>query len=168
MCNPDWLPDPIMYSDYGGDFQRFIDDIHSEFCNDFVRSGIQFRNKNINIKMENINGKEETFWKVISEKFNTPQECIDFRRCELIKWIGAIILNADSSPDIVIYKVKRRKKSHSEMRTVLWLEKVDFKVILREHHTHFFLVSAHKSEWEHTRENQENERDSYFRSIKSA
>ena len=165
MPAPSWLPDTVEYSSYGSNWHDFNDDIYDVFCQDFVHHTVYLNRKRVKISRVEIQGKVEGFWKLISDNFNTPREKICIERSQRIPWVKPIIENA-SDGSVTVYRDERKKKGHARRTyTVLWLEELDYKVVLREHPNHFFLVSSHFSNWPHSRRRQERERDDYFNSL---
>lgn len=73
------------------------------------------------------NGKEATFWHMISEGGQEDERGIDLRRCERIRWPRPIIEH-EAHRTIKTWENKRR----GEKRICLWLESEEYLVILAE------------------------------------
>lgn len=128
---PNWLPDLVYLSDYGGDWHRYQEALYEEFCKDFVRSRPQFRGRKLGLKRHPlIEGKEATFWHFISEGASESSRMPDLRRCERIRWPRTIIDHADD-PEVKVWANQRG----SDKRICLWLEEVEYLVVLADRET---------------------------------
>lgn len=125
---PAWLPALVLFSDYEGNWERYVDALYGYFKLDFVESKPTFRGKNLGLKKQPVEkGKEATFWHFISEGSNEDDRVPDLRRCERIRWPRPIIEKADE-PVVKVWGNKRG----SDKRILLWLEKQEYLVILAE------------------------------------
>jgi len=123
----DWLPDLVLFDDYGGNWESYFDAIYNYFKADFVNNRpSSFRGQKLGLKRHPLSqGKEATFWHFISEGRDEESRVPDLRRCERICWPRAILDNADCST-VKIWENKRK----SEVRICLWLEEQDYLFIL--------------------------------------
>ncbi|MDP8240044.1 MAG: hypothetical protein P9X24_13210 [Candidatus Hatepunaea meridiana] len=114
--------------DFGGDWNDYLDMLYKLFEADYIIGRPKFRGKRLNIKRYPLDqDKEATFWHLISEGISEESRNIDLRRCERIRWLRAIVDNADD-PNIKVWKNFRK----GEKRICLWLEQEDYLVILAE------------------------------------
>ena len=82
-----WLPYLVLLESFGGDWTRYIEEVYSHFKRDFVDSKPSFRGVRMGLKrMPMEQGKEATFWHMISEGKNEADRLPDLRRCERIRW----------------------------------------------------------------------------------
>lgn len=156
---PVWLPEPINYASYGGDWSRFLADVYVKFRGDFVETRPTFRGRPVVHDSWLSEGKEEAFWHVISEADpETGGRVPDLRRCERVPWIRAIIENTRAQ-QVSVWRNKRRRGT----RTLLWLEALDFLVVLAERRRVVVLITAYCTDHAHTRQKLAKERDVYRR-----
>ena len=114
---PEWLPELELFSDYGGDWERYLDAIYTIFCHDFVDSKPFFRGQRLALKRHPVvEGKEATFWHMTSEGSVESERTPDFRRCQ-IRWPRPVIENEDD-PALKVWSEKRG----NENRIHLWFE----------------------------------------------
>mgnify|MGYP005855260721 CR=1 FL=1 len=124
--SPNWLPGLEELGAYGGDWGRYLEAIYAIFCADFVRSKPQFRGARLGLKRHPvIEGKEATFWHIISEGSDEKERLPDMRRCERIRWPRPIIEN-EESPEIKVWTEVRK----GEERIHLWLEAEGYLTVL--------------------------------------
>jgi hypothetical protein len=92
------LPDLCPFSGIGDEWPAYEDLIYGYFRADFVDPSprIQFRGRPVNIRIDPADkGKANTFWHLMSEGDNEATRVPDFRRCERIRWPGALIRAAE-------------------------------------------------------------------------
>lgn len=123
-----WLPGLVLLGDYGGSWEKYLEAIYSYFRNDFVESRPVFQGQKLGLKRYPLsNGKEATFWHLISEGRDEAERIPDMRRCERIRWPKPVI---DNSTDIAIKVWKNIRRG--DTRICLWLEAEEYLVILAE------------------------------------
>lgn len=145
--SPNWLPGLEELGAYGGDWSRYLEAIYAIFCADFVRSKPQFRGVRLGLKrLPVIEGKEATFWHIISEGSNESERLPDMRRCERIRWPRPIIEN-EESPEIKVWTEVHK----GEERIHLWLEAEGYLTVLNRRNG-YLLWTAFYVEREHQRD----------------
>lgn len=93
---PDWLPPLVLFTDYGGNWNRYVEALYSYFKQDFVDSSPSFRGTQLALKRHPMeHGKEATFWHLISEGQVEDKRVPNLRRCERIRWPRPIIEYVD-------------------------------------------------------------------------
>lgn len=123
---PDWLPPLVLFSDYGGDWDSYLDAIYDYFKQDFVDSKPVFQGRRVGLKRHPMTqGKEATFWHMVQEGSIEEDRTPDFRRCERIRWPKPIIEH-DADKAIKVWANQRR----GEERICLWFEQENYLVIL--------------------------------------
>lgn len=157
---PDWLPDLVPFSDYGGDWRAYLDALYVFFSRDFIDSKPSFRGVRLGLKRHPIiDGKEATFWHMISEGSEESERLPDMRRCERIRWPRPIIENADDR----VVKIWRESRK-GDVRIHLWFESAEYLVVLNERNgyllpwTAYPVTRTHEHQklnrrWEQYREN---------------
>jgi hypothetical protein len=141
-----WLPPLVTLDSQGGDWNRYIDAVYTVFHRDFVRSRTQFRGKQIATGTQTIDGKEKTFWHLISEGRIEDNRTPDLRRCERIAWIRPLIEH-DGDAAVLSWPNQRGRAA----REVLWAREVDFAVILDKRPNCWWLWTAYMTNRQHTR-----------------
>lgn len=134
-----WLPELALLEQCNGDWGSYLNTIYEYFLSDFVRKQSSFKGIKIAIKRHPlIDGKEATFWHLISEGSREDQRTPDIRRCERIRWPSPIIHHC-SEQHIKIW-FNRRK---GETRVCLWLESEEYLVVLAERNNYLLLWTAY-------------------------
>lgn len=148
MSNPpSWLPEPLKYDDFGGEWDSFLASVYEIFERDFKHSRPYFKGQPITYNSIIDAGKEKAFWHITSSDYAvTGSRELDIRRCERIAWVRSIIEHADDK-DVKMWKNKRGSSTHIP----LWLEELDYIVILREMRHRFALVAAYFIDQNHKR-----------------
>ena len=162
MSNPpDWLPEALRYEDFGGDWEKFFATVYEVFERDFKHSTPNFRWKPLIYDSTIEDGKEVAFWHVTTSSDEATGERLpDFRRSERISWLRPVIEHPDDKA-LKVWKNKRGAQTH----ILLWLEELDYLIVLRETRRRAALVTAiyiddnHRrrklrEEWERWSENQ--------------
>lgn len=145
MSLPGWLPPLEELKAYGGDFSRYLDAVYQIFCADFVESKPMFAGKRLGLKRHPvIQGKEATFWHMISEGNDEAERLPDLRRCERIRWPKPIIENAADAA----LKVWREPNG-SGHRVLIWFAEAEYLVVLDERKDYILPWTAYPVEREH-------------------
>jgi len=140
----DWLPNLELLSDHDGNWDRYLEAIYAIFRHDFVDSKPSFQGVRLGLKRHPIvNGKESTFWHIISSGDNEADRLPDMRRCERIRWPKPIIQSVPHA-DIKIWTEQR----NGEERIHLWVEDEDYLLVLNKRRD-YLLWTAFCVEWEH-------------------
>ncbi len=141
----DWLPPLVLFSDYGGDWDSYLDAIFSYFKQDFVDSKPVFRGRRLGLKRHPLtHGKEATFWHMIQEGAVEEDRMPGFRRCERIRWPRPIIEH-DADEAIKVWPNRRRR----EQRICLWFEQENYLVILADRGDYILPWTAYLVEQPH-------------------
>lgn len=143
---PNWLPELILLENFGGNWQRYEDEVYSKFYTDFICSRPTFQGKPVYVKRFLEDGKERGFWHLVQEgpveKYRTP----DLRRCERVTWIRAII---EHTNDPIIKSWS--KKIGSRTRHLLWFEQAEYLVVLEKRQSAWILWTAYCTTRKHTK-----------------
>jgi hypothetical protein len=103
MATNDWLPPLMEFNGYGGDWESYLMAIYAGFRTDFITSSPAFRGRRLGLKRHPvIQGKEATFWHLISEGKVEENRTPDFRRCERIRWPKPVIEH-ESETEILVW-----------------------------------------------------------------
>lgn len=163
---PDWLPSLIPYADFGGDWNKFIEEIYDcfkrDFLDDFNRRTLEFESVRLSLRRHPlVRGKEASFWHLISTGDIEDDRLLDFDRCERIAWARAIINNASDSA------IKRWENTRGNNTNIcLWLESEDYLIVLGKRNGYVLLLTAYCVE-EYKRKKLNREYENYILSLKS-
>lgn len=148
MPLPSWLPPLVSLVDYDGDWNRYVDALYEHFCRDFVASAPQYAGQRVRLKRHPVtDGKEATFWHLISEGKEEKSRTPDIRRCERIRWAHPLIECVGT--DRVRHWSNARK---GETRIVIALPDFSYIVVLSRRKDYMVLWTAYCIEQQHRRE----------------
>ncbi len=160
---PAWLPHPLCYDEFGGNWEDFLNAVYSVFVRDFKLSKPTFGILPVCIDRSIENGKEVIFWHIIQkDDIAEGGRVPDIRRCEHICWPRPII---EHSKDAVVsmWEDKRKKRTGGrETRILIWLETFDYLIVLAKRSSFALLVTAFCVEHDAYREKLRRERDTFF------
>jgi len=157
-CAP-WLPELVILDNYGGNWNNYLEALYRCFCKDFVYSKPLFKGKPIALKRYPLcQGKEATFWHIISEGSKNTKGDIDLRRCERILWPKPIIEHSEES---IVKDWKNRRKG--ETRICLWLETHEYLVVLAERKDYILFWTAYLVTEKHQKRRLQMEYEQYCR-----
>ncbi len=155
----DWLPPLVLFRDYEGDWARYLEALYTHFQHDFIDRKPVFQGKRLGLKRFPLtNGKESTFWHMISEGDLEERRIPDLRRCERIRWPKPII-EKDADPAIKIWRNRRGR----EKRVCLWLVREDYLVVLADRGHYILPWTAYLVEQPHRQRKLQEEYEEYLR-----
>ncbi len=153
----DWIPPLELLRDYDGDWEKYFHAIYTFFEQDFVKNRPTFRGVKLQLKRHPvIEGKEATFWHLISEGRIEVDRTPDLRRCERIRWARPFIEN-DKEPLIKIWSNNR----NGEKRICLWLEEVEYLVILAKRSDYILPWTAYTTPQPHQKRKLQKEYEAF-------
>lgn len=156
---PDWLPPLVLFSDYGGNWDAYLDAIYEWFKHDFIDSKPAFQGRRLGLKRHPMtHGKEATFWHLIQKGEVEHDRTPDFRRCERIRWPRPIIEHND---DLAI-KIWRNQRGN-EVRVCLWFAQENYLVILADRGDYILPWTAYLVEQPHRQRKLQREYEEYCR-----
>lgn len=139
------LPALIELEQHGGDWAVYLDAVYQLFRRDFIDSKAVFRRYRIGVKRHPIeDGKEATFWHLISSGKDEASRIPDLRRCERIAWPRTIIDNS-VSPKLKVWQNRRK----GEDRILILHEAERFLVVLSVRRGYVLLWTAFLVERDH-------------------
>lgn len=157
--SPDWLPPLVLFSDYDGDWNRYLEAIYTWFKQDFIDNKPLFQGRRLGLKRHPMAyGKEATFWHMTSEGMEEESRTPDFRRCERIRWPKPVIEHSESLEVKYWISVKR-----NENRIHIWLEAEDYIVVLADRNGFLLPWTAFLITRDHTRKKLRKEYEAYWR-----
>lgn len=108
MDKDDWFLPLMEFNDFGGDWEIYLEAIYAVFKADFVTSPPVFRTRRLGLKRHPIvDGKESTFWHMISTGRVEEERVPDLRRCERIRWPKPTIEN-EWRPEVLVWTESNR------------------------------------------------------------
>jgi hypothetical protein len=157
-ATPDWLPSLVLFNDYHGNWDAYLDAIYAWFKQDFIDSKPLFQERRLGLKLHPLtHGKEATFWHMIQDGDIEEERTPDFRRGERIRWPRPIIEHDD--PAIKIWRNRRGK----EERVCLWFAQENYLVILADRGDYILPWTAYLVEQPHRQRKLLKEYDDYWR-----
>ena len=156
---PHWLPPLVLFKDYGGNWNRYVEALYRYYKQDFADSSLSFRGIRVARKRRPFEqGKEATFWHLISEGKTEEERLPDLRRCERIRWPRPIIEHADE-PVIKVWENKRKR----ETRICVWFEDVEYLVVLTARKGYVLLWTAYPVTRLHRKRKLQKEYEAYIK-----
>jgi hypothetical protein len=123
-----------------------LNELHNNFTEDFLRSPFIFLGKPIAIDFTLEEGREKTFWHVITRDITkTGNREAELQRAVRVHWIGPILENY-AHPNVTYF---RYPEGSGRLRYYFWLRSDNYLVILEETARRFFLVTAYVVDKKH-------------------
>jgi len=165
MCEsiPEWLPAVFDLASRGGDWNDYLEELYRLFKRDFAIDPPSFGGRSVRLKRYPIlQGKESTFWHLISTGDVESERVPDLRRCERMVWVKPVISHAATNQVLVWRNVRGR-----EHRILLWLRSADYLVVLADRGDYLLPWTAYPVDRNHTRRKLEREYKEYVDSEKN-
>jgi len=123
----EWLPELLVINDFWGALNDNIEYVYSIFIEDFVNNKLYYDGIGLGLKRHPLKeGKEATFWHLITKGEKEDEREMDEERCIRIRWPRPIITN-NNDPKVKVWENVRRR---NEKRIILWIEDVEYLVVL--------------------------------------
>lgn len=131
---PSWLAPEI---DLSGEWGEVLSRLYAVFDADFTKGRPHFRGLDVWWDRRILPGEqyEEGFWHLITRKdIKTGDRLPEFARARKLTWCAPTILNADDDAVKVwdYPEIKSRDGTVKKIRTYLWLEHLDYVVVLEK------------------------------------
>lgn len=160
---PCWLPPLVLFEEFRGNWNAYLDAIYAFFRQDFVENKPTFRGRRLGLKRHPLShGKEATFWHMIQEGESEEERAPDLRRCERIRWPKPIIEH-DAENAVKVWRNKRG----SEERVCLWFQQENYLVILADRGAYILPWTAYLVEQPHRQRKLQKEYEAYQRKTDS-
>ena len=141
-----WLPPLVCLEDCNGNWTLYLNAVYGHFRNDFVKSCPSVEGRRCGIMRTPItDGKEATFWHIISEGKIESERVPDLRRCERIRWPRPIIEAMGST------RVCCWRRDAGQPRILLALPDFSYLVVLKDLGNYVLLLTAYCVEPGHHR-----------------
>lgn len=107
------LPDLIELTAHGNDWHKYIGAVYAVFERDFVKNKSSFLNVEIKLRKHPMgrDGKEYTFWHLVSDGKTEDERLPDLERCKRIGWVKVIIDNAHEA-EVKVWENERNGKKN--------------------------------------------------------
>lgn len=163
MTKPAWLPDELRYSDFGGDWEAFLAAVYQIFERDFKQSAPSYSGRRVAHDTRIEDGKEAGYWHITCRyEARTRAREVDLRRCERIPWPRPMIEHS-ADRQLSMWKDERKKPGRPrQTRVLIWLESLDYIVVLAERPRAMILVTAYCVDIESHKQKLRKERDRYY------
>lgn len=156
--NAEWLPELVLFNDYGGDWDKYLDALYEFFKADFIDRKPLYNGRRLGLKRHPMTcGKEATFWHMIQEGAEEKERIPDLRRCERIRWPKPIIEHSNNAA-VKVWKNKRK----GEDRICLWLEPEEYLVILADRGSYILPWTAYMVDMPHRKRKLQKEYERYL------
>lgn len=142
-CKNNIIPAKIESSYFRGDLKAYIEALYKIFKRDFIDNDLIFEGKKVDIIHEKYyDGKERSFWHIISEGEQDSDRTPVSRRAETLPWTRALIEDKQECCD---YKkwIKFHDKTNKN-RYYIWCSAINYMVILEDRGPIFKLITAFK------------------------
>ncbi len=158
------LPELILFEDYSGNWEKYIEAVYMVFKRDFVNVKPIFRGKRLALKRHPIfQDREYTFYHMTHEGKIEDDRTPDIRRCERIGWAKPTIENCDKWKLKVWPQIRNGKN-----RLCIWLEmgsgEPDYIMILDDRKDYILPWTAFVLNYEHEKRKKQKEYDEYIKS----
>lgn len=127
------LPALILYEDHANNWDIYLEVIYSAFYDDFIKEKPVYKGLALKLKAHPyIEGKEATFWHLITKGLIEAERTPEIPRCERIKWPRPIIDNSHKVQDVKIWENTRNTKKGVQERICLCYGDWEYLVVLNK------------------------------------
>ena len=152
-----WLPALVLFESCEGNWERYVEVVYTHFKRDFVDSRPRFQGHRLRLKRYPVEqGKEATFWHLISEGSIEAERTPDMRRCERICWPRPVIERAPCT-ELRVWRQQRK----GENRIAIAVDDFCYIVVLAEREDgdgiYYLPWTAFYVEFDHRRKKYERE-----------
>lgn len=152
-----WLPDLVLFEDYGGDWNQYLEAVYRLFRADFVDAKPTWPERRWAVKRRpEHDGKEATFWHIVSKGDDESSRPLDLRRCERIRWPRQII-DAFGGQQVKLWRNRRDGND----RVLIATTDFSYVVVLEDRAEFIMLWTAYPVERDHQRMKLRREYEAY-------
>lgn len=138
------LPPLVLFEDYNGDWNDYLCALYKCFKEDFIDNSILFNTRRVlHIKEPLLEGKEFTFWQLITEGEVEKDRCPDFRRCERIRWSRIIIENFNEEQIKIWHSERKNKNGRIQRRVCVCYGDWEYLVVLSKRKDYYLFCTAY-------------------------
>ena len=134
-----FLPDLMLFTDYGNDWPKYLEALYRVFHHDFVLTRPCLNGQSVECRhYPKDQGKEAAFWHLISTGESEDDRLPDIRRCERVPWPRPIIEHTPSD-DIKMWTNLR----HGQVNICIWLDGEDYLIVLGQRKSYLLFLTAY-------------------------
>ncbi len=160
---PRWLPPPLDWAAFNSDWNAFHDAAHQIFTQEIMQQSLTYGGIKVIVDSRIEDGKEKAFWHITHVSYGAAQERVpDIARTAKISWLRPLLENPSDSI-VSVWKENVRKGRGKEARVYIWIESLEYLVVLAERKNHFYLVTAFATDSDRTQRKLEKARKEYTR-----
>lgn len=128
MADLSWLPALVEYDAAEEDWLVYTEKLYALFKRDFVDGRPTFRGRRLGLKKHPLlDGKEATFWHLITEGPEEAKRVPQADRCARVQWPRALI-EAATTDKVLCWSYRKK----SELRIGIALPDFSYKVVLSD------------------------------------
>ncbi len=162
MADPAWIPALVLLEDSGHDWGVYLGIVYHCFRRDFIDSTLTYQGIRLGLKRLPLrDGKEATFWHLISEGDDHNTRPPEERRCERIRWPRPVIERCPCGE-----LRSWRNKRNGEERIVIAFDDFSYVVVLAVRTGYLLPWTAYPVEREHRRRALRKEHEDYQKKLK--
>ncbi len=142
VTNCDILVSRLPWTLFHGDWSAYKEALYSVFKRDFIDNRPIFRGLPVDIiHQQTLEGKERSFWHIISQGKDDSERTLDPDRCANLPRVKSLIED-DGNCDEYRLWVKWHDKSKKD-RYYVWCKSIAYLVVLEYRNNHFKLITAY-------------------------
>lgn len=159
-----WLPSLVLFESFSGNWDCYSEEIYRHFFSDFVSTKPSWPNKRVGLKRHpQFDGREATFWHMISEGNIEVDRTPDIRRCERIKWPKPTMESFDDVKPTEGSRIRWwRNKRGTNTRVVLSLDDFSYVMIVDERENFVLPWTHYVVKYDHQRAKLRREFEDYW------
>lgn len=155
----DWLPELVLLEDASGIWEVFLEIVYGYYQDDFIFNEVSYKNVPVHRRRYPISeGKEKSFWHLVSSGDIEESRNIEIPRCERIRWPRPII-ECDILDGLWIWRNFRK----SEERLLIYIPEERYLVVLGIRRGYYLLCTAYCIEETHRHNKLQQEYLEYIR-----
>lgn len=143
------LPQKIYLTDYGGDYNKYIDAVYKIFEKDFILHKTCFGSHPLRLKVHpEFQERAYTFYHMTHKGEDEANRIPDLRRCECMPWAKPTIENV-TLWNLKFWRQSRRRSNNRICICIEGYDDTDYFVVLEVRSTYVLLWTAFVSERSH-------------------
>lgn len=147
-----------LFNAYNGDWAAYEDALFNIFLNDIAQAELALDGIRVSCRrIPEERGRWASFWHLVQEGRVEDDREPDLRRCERIRWVRWVIVNAANTPNIERWENTRG----TENNVLLWYNE-EYLVVLSRRSTYWLLKTAYCTERSGRISQLRKERDAYL------
>jgi hypothetical protein len=160
----DWLPPLVLMRDAGNDWGVYLDVVYLMFKKDFLEHTVTFRGSPLGLKrLPYRDGREATFYHLISEGNDEEQRDPSEERCERIRWPRPVIERCPCK-ELHVWENKRK----GGRRILIAFDDYSYVVVLAVRNSYMLPWTAYPATRGHTRNKLRREHEAYLKAAGAA